>query len=380
MRKRWRRRRQCLSSLQPRQGQRRQGTSAHDRCRVVDASGLASCSYAAGYFSQVIDRDRRSLPAQFRPMLATAGDGLPADDAAWAYEMKWDGVRAIATIRDGTVTLLSRTGRDVTGSYPELAGMATALGSRDVVLDGEIVAFGGGNWPSFEALQQRMNVTSPAQVRRLAAEVPVTYLAFDLLAADGRTLTDRPYRERRASLDELAFEGPHWQTPPAFIGVPGADVQAISRQHSLEGVVAKRLVSRYEAGKRSAAWRKIKNVHRQEFVVGGWKPGEGNRSDVIGSLIVGVQGPTGLTYAGHVGTGFTQHTLRMLTDRLAPLRRATSPFGSTVPAEYVRGAVWAEPKLVIEAEFALWTSSGRLRAATYRGLRDDKDPADVVRE
>ena len=313
-------------------------------------------------------------------MLATAGDGLPADDAAWAYEMKWDGVRAIATISAGTVTLMSRTGRDVTGSYPELAGMATALGSRDVVLDGEIVAFGDGSWPSFEALQQRMNVTSPAQVRRLAAEVPVTYLAFDLLASDGRTLTGRPYRERRAILDELAFEGPHWQTPPAFIGVPGADVQAISRQHSLEGIVAKRLVSRYEAGKRSAAWRKIKNVHRQEFVVGGWKPGEGNRSDVIGSLIVGVQGPAGLTYAGHVGTGFTQHTLRMLTDRLAPLRRATSPFGSTVPAEYVRGAVWAEPQLVIEAEFALWTSSGRLRAATYRGLRDDKDPADVVRE
>jgi bifunctional non-homologous end joining protein LigD len=242
------------------------------------------------------------------------------------------------------------------------------------------VAFGDGNWPSFEALQQRMNVTSPAQVRRLAAEVPVTYLAFDLLAADGRTLTDRPYRERRASLDELAFEGSHWQTPPSFIGVPGADAQAISRQHSLEGIVAKRLASRYEAGRRSAAWRKIKNVYRQEFVVGGWKPGEGNRSDVIGSLIVGVQGPGGLTYAGHVGTGFTQHTLRMLTDRLAPLRSATSPFGSTVPAEYVRGAVWAEPKLVIEAEFALWTSSGRLRAATYRGLRDDKDPADVVRE
>jgi bifunctional non-homologous end joining protein LigD len=328
----------------------------------------------------VIDRDRRSLPAQFKPMLATAGEGLPADDAAWAYEMKWDGVRAIATIRAGTVTLMSRTGRDVTRSYPELAGMATALGSRDVVLDGEIVAFGDGSWPSFEALQQRMNVSSPAQVRRLVAEVPVTYLAFDLLAADGRALTDRPYRQRRASLDELAFEGPHWQTPPAFIGVPGADVQAISRQHSLEGIVAKRLGSRYEAGKRSAAWRKIKNVHRQEFVVGGWKPGEGNRSDVIGSLIVGVQGPAGLTYAGHVGTGFTQHTLRMLTDRLAPLRRATSPFGSTVPAEFTRGAVWAEPQLVIEAEFALWTSSGRLRAATYRGLRDDKNPADVVRE
>jgi len=327
----------------------------------------------------VIDRDRRNMPAQFRPMLAVAGE-LPADDSAWAYEMKWDGLRAIATIRAGRVTVASRTGRDVTGSYPELAGMAGALGSRDVVLDGEIVAFGDGSWPSFEAIQQRMNVTSPGQIRRLAAEVPVTYLAFDLLFADGQSLTDRPYRERRVKLDDLAFDGPHWQTPPAFIGVPGADVQRVSRQHSLEGIMAKRLLSRYEPGRRSAAWRKIKNVHRQEFVVGGWKPGEGNRSDLIGSLIVGVQGPSGLTYAGHVGTGFTQHTLRMLTERLAPLRRPTSPFGSTVPPEYARGAVWAEPELVIEAEFALWTSSGRLRAATYRGLRDDKDPADVVRE
>jgi len=312
-------------------------------------------------------------------MLASAGE-LPADDAAWAYEMKWDGLRAIAAVKAGTVTLSSRTGRDVTSSYPELAGMAAVLGSRDVVLDGEIVAFGGGNWPSFEALQQRMNVSASGQVQRLAAEIPVTYLAFDLLSADGQPLTDRPYRERRTRLDELALDGPHWQTPPAFIGVPGADVQAVSRQHSLEGIMAKRLASRYEPGKRSAAWRKIKNVYRQEFVVGGWKPGEGNRTDVIGSLIVGVQGQEGLTYAGHVGTGFTQQTLRMLTERLAPLRRATSPFGSTVPPEYARGAVWAEPELVIEAEFALWTSSGRLRAATYRGLRDDKDPADVVRE
>ena len=325
------------------------------------------------------ERDRGGLPVQYKPMLATAGV-LPSDEAAWAYEMKWDGLRAIAAIKNGALTLSSRTGRDVTDSYPELAAMAAAVGQHDVVLDGEIVAFGGGSWPSFEAIQQRMNVTAPGQVRRLAAEVPVTYLAFDVLSADGRLLTGRPYQERRTRLDELAFDGPHWQTPPAFIGVPGADIQAVSKQHSLEGIMAKRLTSRYEAGRRSAAWRKIKNVYRQEFVVGGWKPGEGNRTDVIGSLIVGVQGPEGLTYAGHVGTGFTQHTLRMLTDRLAPLRRATSPFGPALPAEYARGAVWAEPKLVIEAEFALWTSSGRLRAATYRGLRDDKDPADVVRE
>ncbi len=325
------------------------------------------------------DRGHDSLPAQYRPMLAVAGD-MPADDAGWAYEMKWDGLRAIATISGGALTLSSRTGRDTTASYPELAGMATAAGSHDLVLDGEIVAFGGDSWPSFEALQQRMNVTSASQVRRVAAEIPVSYLVFDLLFADGRPLVDQPYRQRRAELDELALNGPYWQTPPAFTGVPGADVRAVSRQHGLEGIMAKRLASRYAAGKRSAAWRKIKNVHHQEFVVGGWKPGEGNRSEMIGSLIVGVQGESGLTYAGHVGTGFSQQALLMLTQRLAPLRRATSPFGSTIPAEHGRGAVWAEPEVVIEAEFALWTTAGRLRAASYRGLRDDKDPADVVRE
>lgn len=310
-------------------------------------------------------------------MLAVAGD-MPSDDSGWAYEMKWDGLRALATISSGSLTLTSRTGRDVTASYPDLAGLADAAG--DVVLDGEIVAFGEDSWPSFEALQQRMNVAAAAQVRRLAAEIPVTYLAFDLLAEDGRPLVDQPYLTRRARLDELGLNGPRWQTPPAFIGVPGADVRAVSRQHNLEGIMAKRVNSRYAAGRRSDAWRKIKNFHRQEFVVGGWKPGEGAREDMIGSLIVGVQGPDGLMFAGHVGTGFTQQTLRMLTARLTPLRRATSPFTPPVPREQARGAIWAEPEMVIEAEFALWTGSGRLRAASYRGLRDDKDPADVIRE
>jgi bifunctional non-homologous end joining protein LigD len=327
----------------------------------------------------VIDRVGGGLPAQFRPMLATAGE-LGTDDAAWAYEMKWDGLRAIATITGGMVTLYSRTGRDVTGTYPELAGLAAAAGGHDVVLDGEIVAFGGGEWPSFEALQQRMNVAAASQVRRLAGEIPVTYLAFDLLFAGGRSLTDRPYTERRARLDELAVDGPRWQTPPAFIGIPGADVQAVSRQHGLEGIMAKRRASRYEAGRRSSSWRKIKNVQRQEFVIGGYRPGEGVRTDQIGSLIVGVYGPEGLTFAGHVGTGFTRQTLAMLIARLAPLRRKTTPFGDTIPPDQARGAVWTEPEVVIEAEFALWTSAGRLRAATYRGIRDDKNPADVVRE
>lgn len=325
----------------------------------------------------MIEHDWRVLAASLRPMLASAGE-LPEDDTGWAYEMKWDGLRALAVVGDGAAALFSRTGREVTRTYPELVGLASATGDRRLVLDGEIVAFGDGTWPSFEALQQRMNLPA-GQAGRMMAEIPVTYLAFDVLY-DGGPLLDRPYRERRARLDALGLDGGHWQTPPAFVDLPGADALALSKRNSLEGIMAKRVVSRYEPGRRSAAWRKVKNVRRQEFVVGGWKPGEGARTALIGSLLVGVQTRDGLTYAGHVGTGFTAQTLRMLTDKLAPLRRAESPFGLTVPAEHARSAVWVEPLLVVEVRFTDWTSSGRLRAPSYLGLRTDKDPATVIRE
>jgi bifunctional non-homologous end joining protein LigD len=328
----------------------------------------------------VIDSGRQVLPGRIRPMLATAGD-LPPDDHGWAYEMKWDGVRALALIENGVVRLWSRSGRDITSSYPELAPMGSAVAASRVVLDGEIVAFAGGQWPSFEALQQRINVSHPAQIARLAAEIPVSYLAFDLLCVDGQPLLDEPYSRRRGLLDGLGLSGRYWQTPPSFTDVTGRELLAVSRQQGLEGVVAKRLTSRYDPGKRSPAWRKIKIVLRQEAVVGGWKPGEGGRSGRIGSLLIGVQAAGGLAYAGHVGTGFTQSTLAMLGERLFPLRRDSSPFlAAPVPPEHARAAVWAEPELVIEIAFGGWTSAGVMRAASYKGLRDDKDPAEVVRE
>ncbi len=327
----------------------------------------------------MIRTGEQGLPAQMRPMLATAAASLPPGDGGWAYEMKWDGLRAVAYIQGGAVRLWSRTGRDITAAYPELHDMAAGVRAVQAVLDGEIVAFGGAEWPSFEAIQQRMNL-APAQSRLLAAELPVTYLAFDLLSLDGRPLLDEPYSERRALLEGLGLNGRNWQTPPSFTDAAGPDVLAVSRQHGLEGVVAKRLSSRYEPGKRSQSWRKIKNMRRQEAVVGGWKPGEGNRAGQIGSLLIGVQGTDGLDYAGHVGTGFTQQTLAMLGQRLAPLRRDTSPFATPVPPEHARAAVWAEPILVVEVAFSQWTSEGRMRAASYKGLRTDKDPADVIRE
>jgi bifunctional non-homologous end joining protein LigD len=337
-------------------------------------------------------RQASALPARLRPMLASPGP-LPDDDAAWAYEMKWDGVRAIAYIDGDEVRLLSRTGRSITDVYPELGGLAAAVGSSRpalgdaavpgparAVLDGEIVAFGGGQWPSFEALQPRMNVTSPAQARHLATQIPVTYLAFDLLCLDGQPLLDEPYRQRRVLLEGLQLEGPHWQTPPSFADAAGADVLAVSRQHGLEGVMAKRRDSRYEPGRRAASWRKIKNVRRQEVVVGGWKPGERGRAGHIGSLLIGVHDAGGLAYAGHVGSGFTQQTLRMLGERLAPLRRGTSPFATEVPREHARAAIWVQPRLVVEVAFTEWTTAGRMRAPSYKGLRTDKEPAEVVRE
>ncbi len=312
-------------------------------------------------------------------MLATAGT-LPSDDSGWAYEMKWDGLRALAFVADGQVRLTSRTTRDITQVYPELAGLATASGVRQAVLDGEIVAFGGGEWPDFEALQQRMNIASAAQARQLADRVPVSYLAFDLLWLNGRSLLDLPYSQRRALLEGLGLTGPNWQVPPSFTGESGADVQAVSLAHGIEGVMAKRLRSRYEPGRRSASWRKIKNVRSQEVVIGGWKPGEGGRAGWIGSLLVGVYEDDRLVYAGHVGTGFSQQTLRMLGERLEPLARTASPFGTTVPPEDARHARWVEPVLVAEVTFADWTRSGRLRAPSYRGLRGDKIPAEVTRE
>lgn len=321
----------------------------------------------------------RPLPGRMVPMLARAGP-LPPDDGTWALEMKWDGVRALAYAGNGAVRLVSRTGGDVTPAYPELHGLGAALAGRQALLDGEIVVLGAGGWPDFEALQERIHVRSPLAARQLSASRPVTYLAFDLLQLDGQPLLEAPYRQRRALLESLGLDGRHWQTPPSFTGAAGGDVLAVSRQHGLEGVVAKRLDSRYEPGRRSGSWIKIKNLRHQEAVIGGWQPGEGGRAGQLGSLLVGVQEPAGLAFAGHVGTGFSQQTLAMLGRRLAPLRRATSPFATPVPPAQARTAVWAEPQLVIEVTFTGWTRAGRLRAPSYRGLRPDKDPAGVVRE
>ncbi len=326
------------------------------------------------------DPDWAPLPALVRPMLAVAREELPADDDAYGYEFKWDGVRAVVYVTGGRPRVLSRNDNDVTGTYPELRAMAEAMGSHQAVLDGEIVAFDRAGRPSFSTLQSRMHVTTAAAVRRLVREVPVTFLAFDLLHLDGRSLLDAPYEERRAALESLGLDGPHWQTPPWFRG-DGAAVLAASKEQGLEGVLCKRLGSRYAPGRRSDTWLKVKHALHQEVVLGGWKPGAGRRAGTIGSLLLGVPDGTGaLAYVGHVGTGFTGRMLDDLRERIGPLERDSSPFAGAVPRTHARDAHWVQPRLVGEVAFTEWTTDGRLRHPTWRGLRPDKRPAEVTRE
>jgi bifunctional non-homologous end joining protein LigD len=323
------------------------------------------------------DPERVPMPEHVLPALAIAGE-LPRSEREWSFEVKWDGIRAIAYAQPGRLRLESRNLREITDGYPELRGLIGQLGMREAVLDGEIVAFDDTGRPSFERLQSRMNVSSPSAVRRLAASTPVVYAVFDLLHLEGRSLMALPYAARREALESLGLGGPAWRVPAAHPGAGTALLEATSSQ-GLEGVVAKRLDSRYEPGRRTTAWLKIKHTMRQELVICGWLPGEGRRTDRIGALLMGLHEPGGeLRYAGRVGTGFTDRTLAELARRLAPLRREQSPFD--LAPKLPRNAVFVEPRLVAEIELREWTSDGVMRAPSFKGLREDKMAAEVVRE
>ena len=319
------------------------------------------------------------MPEKIVPMMARTGT-LPRDDEDWAFEVKWDGVRAICHSEPGRMRLHSRNLLDITPRYPEVGRLNRALSHHRAVLDGEIVALDAEGRPSFGALQRRMHVGSESTVRRLAKETPVTYIIFDLLWLDGRSLMDLPYSERRARLAELELgDGGRWRVPDYVVG-HGEQLLAATEQQGLEGVIAKRLDSKYEPGRRTPAWLKIKHTARQEVVVGGWVPGDGKRRDRIGALLVGVREDDGtLRHVGRVGTGFTESELDRLAEMLRPLERDDSPFAPGGP-KIPRGAVFADPELVAEVEFREWTDGGQLRAPSYKGLRDDKPAELVVRE
>ena len=317
------------------------------------------------------------LPELVRPMLAVPG-ALPEERGAdWRYEFKWDGVRTIAYVQSGRVRLVSRAERERTAAYPEIGKLGDVLGSRQAVLDGEIIALGPDRRPSFEALQPRMLVDDAARARRLAATVPVTYMIFDRLHLDGLSTLSLPYVERRRLLDGLGLAGDRWRVSPSHEG-PGVDLLAAAEAGGLEGLVAKRADSPYRPGRRSADWVKVKLARTQSVVIGGFTEPKSSRAG-FGALLVGVPGPEELVYSGKVGTGFSDVAIAGLLTRMRPLRRTGTPFSTSVPAADAAGATWAEPQLVGEVRFSEWTRAGRLRQPSWLGLRDVR-PGDVVRE
>jgi bifunctional non-homologous end joining protein LigD len=325
----------------------------------------------------------KPMPERVLPMLAHAA-AYPADEERWAFEIKWDGIRALVHSHDGRVKVHTRTLQDVTSQYPELRCVGESLAGRQAILDGEVVAFDDAGRPSFQRLQGRLGLGSISAVEEKRREVPVAYVAFDILYLDGRDLTGHPYAERRGILEGLGLEGGACRVSQAVVG----DGHAMLAIPGIEGIVAKRLDSPYEPGARSSLWRKIKLQRRQELVIGGYTPGRGARAGRIGALLLGVHdappdearergAPQRLLYAGSAGTGFTEEELARLRSLLEPLRRSSSPFANAVDK---KDAVFVEPRLVAELEFTEWTGSGRLRHPSYKGLRFDKQAQDVVRE
>ena len=316
-----------------------------------------------------------ALLSGLSPMLATPGR-LPDNDDGWAYEVKWDGVRLLAAAEKGRLTLVSRNGNDVTAAYPELQPMTEQLEDRRVVLDGEVAVFDPAGRTDFGLLQSRMHVRSPTSA--LIESTPVVLLVFDVLHLDEPTV-DWTYDDRREALAGLSLQGRAWRTPPEVRG-DGPTVLEASKAQGLEGILAKQRRSLYRPGARSKAWLKIKNIRRTSAVVVGWTPGERGRAGQIGSLLLGVHGDQGFEYAGHVGTGFTQRTLAMLQELLEPLEADASPLDTPVPHPHAKGATWVRPELVAEIDYTEWTRTGSLRHPSFKGLRDDYDPAKVVRE
>jgi bifunctional non-homologous end joining protein LigD len=331
-------------------------------------------------FLRELERPEPEPLGIIRPMMATLVDDA-FDDDAWIFEPKWDGVRAVATCIDETM-LVSRNLRNVTAQYPELQRLHERLVSVEGMVDGEIVAMSGGR-PSFEKLQSRINLQNPRDIEQAMKKTPVTFIAFDLLYLDGRWLLEEPLRERKELLEDLVVPNERVQVS-TYVEGDGRLLYEAAKQQHLEGVVGKRMDSHYYPGKRSRQWLKVKTTYNADVVIGGWTPGEGSRSKRFGALLVGAYDDGELRFIGAVGTGFSQEMLDEMMEGLEEIRSDENPFGTDPSADRsawgkpVGDPRWVEPSLVAKVEFRELTSAGRLRAPSFKGLRDDKDPEDCL--
>ena len=325
----------------------------------------------------ILSRDERPALAPYpplEPMMATL-TSKAHDDPGWFYEPKWDGVRAFAVCNDSTA-LQSRNGNSITGGYPELSNLHDRLVSLDAILDGEIVAFEDGK-PSFQKLQQRMHVRNESQLATLVRTTPVAFMAFDLIYLDGTSLIGEPLEKRRQLLEELVVPSDAIQVSP-FVTGDGVALFEAARDQGLEGIVEKLATSTYEPGRRSDAWLKVKTVLDIDAVVVGWTEGLGSRQGTLGSLVLALyDSQRQLTYIGNVGTGFNRTSLADAMDRLRKEPEGANPFDAKVVRSRpeLRKAHWVDPRLVAIVEYRQLTNAGRLRAPSFKGFRDDKDPA-----
>lgn len=306
-----------------------------------------------------------------RPMLATAGTHVPTGEE-WRHEVKWDGVRALATVDTGAVLLASRNGNRITAAWPDL--VRPPAGLHDTVVDGEIIALNDRGIPDFRVLAERMHVRKVTTVARLAERVPATYMVFDVLRLAGEDLCALPLAERRRRLLDLDLSPSGWQVPQEYDD--GPMLLDATRAQGLEGIVSKRTDSRYQPGRRSQHWLKFAHRHRGSFVIGGWRPQVGT-GDRLAALLVGEPTTGGLLYRGRVGSGIGPKQSRVLTDLLAPLRRARSPFADEVPRADADGTIWVDPVVVVDVD-THGVGYERLRQPSYQGVRTDLTPDDLV--
>lgn len=334
-----------------------------------------------------IREDERDVPdplPPLTPMLATlAGEAF--DDPGWIFEPKWDGIRAIATCSVDETMLLSRNSNDITSTYPELGKLHERLVCFDAIVDGEIVAMHKGR-PSFERLQSRINLQNEREIERMTKQIPVTFVAYDILYLDGRSLIKLPLEDRKEILDDLVVVSDQVQVSP-WIENDGLTLYDAACAQNLEGIVAKKKGGPYRPGRRGKDWLKIKTTSEADLVIGGWSKGEGSRSTSFGSLLMGAWEGDELRYVGSVGTGFSERTLDVLLHQLRDLVTDEMPFAAD-PREMgtgrfgkpIKDPVWTRPELIARVEFRELTSTGRLRAPSYKGLRPDLDPAECTFE